>query len=79
MTHRDVLRGVLRLVKEGMMLLGLVAILFGWEFFQHSTLPSPDAPYGLLLRDAILYYALFCSGGCVRRFNGYGPSGRGWR
>jgi hypothetical protein len=54
-----ILRVVLRLLKEGLMFLALVAVLFGWEFFQHSTLPSPDAPYGLLLRDAILYYALF--------------------
>jgi hypothetical protein len=54
-----ILRVVLRLVKEGLMFLALVSVLFGWEFFQHSTLPGPDAPYGLLLRDAILYYALF--------------------
>jgi hypothetical protein len=55
-----ILRVVLRLLKEGLMFLALFAVLFGWEFFQHSTLPSPDVPYGLLLRDAILYYAFFC-------------------
>ena len=54
------LRVVLRLVKEGLMFLALVSVLFGWEFFKYSTLPVPDAPYGLLLRDAILYYTLFC-------------------
>ncbi len=33
-----ILRVVLRLVKEGLMFLALVSVLFGWEFFQHSTL-----------------------------------------
>jgi hypothetical protein len=54
-----ILRVVLRLVEEGLMFLALVSVLFGREFFQYSTLPGPDAPHGLLLRDAIFYNALF--------------------